>query len=314
LKLFITGGTGFIGQHLIQLLSEKPYEIYLLSRKQDPKLWCEKKNIHIVHGDISKPETYKNALIQCDVLLNLAAEIRDESKMMQTNMEGVEKLISIAAASKINKIIHLSSVGVTGARNSMCKRIVDESVKCEPQNTYEISKLKSENVLLNSLLKDKLIILRPSNVFGDHHSRKILLSLLKHARKGKTLVAGRRSKFNYVYAGDVADVILSFIQNEFSQGVYNVGSPVASSEFFRMIRSYSGMKPKIILLPSFFFYPAFLLKIIGMRELFGKILSLANKVEYCDSKLNRVVNYRYGLDEGIRKTVEYYERSGFLKN
>ncbi len=314
MKIFITGGTGFIGQHLIQLLDDTNFEIYVLTLIEKPEFWCKSKNVHVVCGDLNNPETYINELSQCSILVHMAAEVVDEKKMIHTNVDGVKALASAALAAGIKKIIHLSSVGVVGAGVSLCRKIVKESDACVPRNEYETTKLESEKILNAASENFELVILRPTNVFGDHHSRNFLLSLFNHARNGKTFFAARNAKFNYVYVGDLAGVIAKFICENLPKGIYNVGSPVSEKVFFDLIRKHTNSKSKIFFVPSFFFYPAFLLKLIGKRELFGKIVSLANKVEFDDSDLKKIAEYKFGLEEGIRRTVDYYEQSGYFKN
>jgi nucleoside-diphosphate-sugar epimerase len=314
LKIFITGGTGFIGQHLIQLLSGYPHELFVLTRNKQPQFWCGTKKIHIIHGDLSKPETYKSALSQCSIIVNMAAEINDKKQMDITNITGTKSLVTLVKEFGIKKLIHLSSVGVVGAGISLRKRLVNEVTECFPENTYEISKLESENIFLTAGLNCDLYILRPTNVFGDQHKKKFLLTLFNYARRGKLLIASRNSKFNYVYAGDVAHIISEFIHKDLPRDIYNVGSPIKAADFFKSVRKHTRSKSKIILIPDFLFYPLQLLKIFGKTALLLKILSLANKVEFCDSSLQEILNYKFGIDEGIRRTADYYDQSGFFKN
>lgn len=313
-KIFITGGTGFIGQHLIQLIEDKFSEIFVLTLIEEPEFWCNSKNVHLVCGDLNKPETYLNELSQCSILVHLAAEVRDENKMIQTNVDGVEVLTKAALDAGIKKIIHLSSVGVVGAGVSLFKRSVNEQEPCIPQNKYEITKLESERIFLAHKDKYKLVILRPTNVFGDHHPRNFLLSLLQHARKGKTFVTTKKTKFNYVYVGDLAGVIAETVFDDLPEGIYNVGAPFDARTFFEIIRKSTNSKSKLYFVPTLFFYVAFLLKLFGKRELFGKIVSLANKVEFSDSAIKNYVDYKFGIEDGIRRTVDYYEQSGYFKN
>lgn len=313
-KIFITGGTGFIGQHLIQLISDKCSKIYVLTLIEKPEFWCNTKNVQLVCADLNRPETYINELSQCSILVHLAAEVRDESKMIHTNVEGVKMLTNAALNAGIKKIIHLSSVGVVGAGVSLFKRVVNESEPCTPRNKYEITKRESERIFLDHKDNYKLVILRPTNVFGDHHPRNFLLSLLKHARNGKAFVTTKKTKFNYVYVGDLAGVIAETVLDNLPEGIYNVGAPIDARTFFEIIRKFTNSKSKLYFVPTLFFYVAFLLKLFGKRELFGKIVSLANKVEFSDSALTNIVDYKFGIEEGIRRTVDYYEQSGYFKN
>ena len=81
-------------------------------------------------------------------------------------MGGTEKLLHLVAHSGIEYLCHLSSAGVVGRTKSL---LVDESSPCNPQNTYEKSKLASELLLSKRIKKDcRVVILRPTNVIDDN--------------------------------------------------------------------------------------------------------------------------------------------------
>ncbi|MFA6922742.1 MAG: NAD(P)-dependent oxidoreductase, partial [Bacteroidales bacterium] len=119
MKLLITGATGFIGQHLFEdiFFTKNNIEVRILSRNINPVLRFSQK-VEIYKGDLSEISTIDNAFSGVDILINLAAEIKDKVKFESTNILGTKNIISLVKKHKIQKIIHLSSVGVVGAQYS----------------------------------------------------------------------------------------------------------------------------------------------------------------------------------------------------
>ena len=311
MKIFITGGTGFIGQHLIQMLSQDPCELIVLSRKQQPTFWCGSKYINLVKGDLTKPETYKDELLKCEVIINIAAEIRDENQMEAINIAGVKELAKLAAENDI-KIIHISSVGVVGSQYNNNNFIVNESTKCIPLNKYEKTKLESEKILLEASSKNNfnLIILRPTNVFGDFDSKMFLLNFLSHIKNKKLFLIVKNSKVNYVYVKDVTNAICYFITNNHKEKIFNIGKSINLSEFINIACDLIKIKPRIVLFPNVLLKAIKMLNYFGIQGLKNKLNIISNKVEYDDKKLENILNYSFGIKEGLKRTISYYKSIG----
>ena len=155
----ITGGTGFIGNHLINYLSKNnTNNIRVLTRNNN--FISENKNIAFIKGDLSSYSSINQLIENQDILINLAYINSD----YQANINAIELLVNSCIKYKIKKIIHLSTAIVTGKVNN---DIINEDTACMPSNEYEKTKLAIEELLLH-LTKDKieLIIIRPTAVFG----------------------------------------------------------------------------------------------------------------------------------------------------
>ncbi|HYG49598.1 MAG TPA: NAD-dependent epimerase/dehydratase family protein, partial [Flavobacteriales bacterium] len=207
MKVVLTGATGFVGRHLIGLLLDEGVHVRVISRKQAVMIeGCE-----MVYGDISDKKSIEKAFAGIDVLIHLAAELKNEISFETTNITGVRNLCELVNQYGIKRVVHLSSVGVLGMQFSNKGVLVNEEFPCRPKNGYEKSKLESEKIWLNGLDKSvSLCILRPTNVFGDHHPRNALLGMFRHIKNGKTLFMNKNARVNYVYVKDLAYVIMHF--------------------------------------------------------------------------------------------------------
>lgn len=305
-NLFITGATGFIGKHLLKGLEDKGYKLYLLILPEESKSFFTGCNIEWVVGDLNDPGSYLDALSKCSMVIHMAAELYNPSRFELLNVKGVQNLIHSIKQCSVQKIIHLSSVGVVGMQFSSQRVTVDEETPCFPKNDYEKSKLKSEELFSGQIQTNQLVILRPSNVYGDYHPRNHLLTLFKHIMKNKHVFTSDNAYVNYVYAGDVATAIIFFIENPEFSGVYNVGGPLKMDAFMRNAALVLKKDVRIRILPSWIFSVLKLAKPFIPASVNLKILSLQNAVQYSDKKLRNLLNSEIGYKRGLKATAEYY--------
>ncbi len=306
-NVIITGATGFVGKHLLQFLDPVKYRYTLLTRNPD-KLPSDLSECAIVYGDLNDLESLKQAFGDQDILINLAAEVRNQELLEQTNVNGTNNLIEAIKASTIKRVIHLSSVGVVGKVYSPNQWVVSENEIPTPQNKYEQTKLKSEELFLDQSNEQfELVVLRPTNVFGEMHPFNALNNLFNHIQSGKTLVFTKKAQVNYVYVGDLCQSIQWFLENEGHPGVFQVGNSMSLRDLYETIEKKLGVKGKKLQIPNF---------VITFAELIGihKLRAVSNCIVYDDSKLKKLMgNYQFGLDKGLDLTIDYFRKKGLLK-
>ncbi|TSJ45676.1 NAD-dependent epimerase/dehydratase family protein [Fluviicola chungangensis] len=306
-NVIITGATGFVGKHLLTFLDPTKYQYTLLTRNPD-KLSANPEGFSVVCGDLNDPESLKKAFRDQDILINLAAEVRNQELLEQTNINGTQHLIEAIRSSGIKRVIHLSSVGVVGKGYSSEPLRVNENELPTPQNRYEQTKLRSEELLLEvHKMQVELVVLRPTNVFGEMHPFNALNNLLNHIQSGKTMVYTKQAQVNYLYVGDLCQSIRWFLENEGHPGVFQVGNSIRLIEFYEKIEQKLKVKGKKWAIPYF---------LIRCVELIGihKLRAISNRVIYDDSKLKKLMgDYQFGIDEGLDLTIDYFRKKGMLK-
>ena len=151
LKIFITGGTGFVGKEIVKRLTKENVEIFMLVRNKSKSV--PKKNIESIQGDILKPSTYEKSLKKCDVLINIVGIIREIPKRNITfenlHVKAVRNLIETAKNSGVQKIIHMSA---NGARK-------------DAVSNYHKTKFLGETLVENSGIT--YTIFKPSVIYGQ---------------------------------------------------------------------------------------------------------------------------------------------------
>lgn len=306
-KILITGASGFIGKDLLNQLDFDCYEVFVLTRS--PEKFKEfDARIHVVEGDLTDKSSLVNALNGIDIVINLAAEVRDIAKMQTTNIDGSKNLIEAMIQNNVLKIIHLSSVGVVGKAYSAKELKVNEEVIPTPANEYERTKLISEQLFIEAFQDQKfeLTVLRPTNVFGEGHPFNALLNLMQKIQNGKLLIYSEDARVNYVYVRDLTNFIIQFLEEKKFNGVYTVGYGMKLVDFYTLIMDSMNMKTRLIKIPQF---PISFANSVGIN----KLQPISNKVIYDDSKLQSLFSYKFGMEKGIQKTVSYFKEKNLLK-
>jgi nucleoside-diphosphate-sugar epimerase len=307
INIFVTGISGFIGRHLLPLFPADIFRLYCLLRPEDVLPPAAGADVVVVRGDLNQPEEYLEALQQCSMVIHMAAELYREELFAKVNIEGVENLISAIKKCRIDKVIHLSSVGVAGRQFSAKTLIVTEDIDCDPKNGYEKSKLRSEELWNEAIEAEKVLILRPTNVFGDGHPRKHLLNLITYIREKRRFYYSSRAMVNYVYVGDVAGSIRFFATNPQYSGVYQCGTPLSLKAFAELIKAQTGSSVRLQRIPAWIIKTTAALKPLIPLSLRSRILSLGNAVQFSGEKLQQLYPFSYGYSKGLERTIDYYK-------
>lgn len=204
MKIAITGGSGFIGTKLIEVLKADGHECVI---------------IDIAHGepvDILHQDKLTKSCAGCDVIYHLAAAHRDDifprSLYYETNGKGTENVIAAANANDIKRIIFTSTIAIYGLNRGS----PDETLDPAPFNDYGKSKLEAEKHLEAWAAEDSTrtaTILRPVVVFGENN-RGNVHTLIEQISKGRFIMIGDgENEKSMAYLGNVAD-FLKFCLNE----------------------------------------------------------------------------------------------------
>ncbi len=252
MKVLITGGAGYIGSHVCNLLLDKGFEVTVIDNliTGNKKLVPEKAKL--VVSDIADEKKIENLLNseKFDLVMHFAGLIRvDESvknpkKYNEFNFEKAKTFLNICFRNKLTKIIFSSTASVYGNPN---KQKVLESDKLNPLNPYAASKLKLEEFIKakSDEIDIKYVILRYFNVAGaDEKLRSGLISKFSsHLIKIACEVAvGKREKIiingndydtfdgtpvrDYIHVTDLSDIHLisaKYLIEDGKSNIFNCG-------------------------------------------------------------------------------------------
>ncbi|MDC9620355.1 MULTISPECIES: NAD-dependent epimerase/dehydratase family protein [Xenorhabdus] len=183
----IIGGSGFIGTRLSMQLKKENIPFKIIDKNKSevfPDNW--------EYGDVTKPETLLKSLENTSIIINLAAEHKDNVSPIKlyydVNVEGAKNVCKAAEKLNIKYIIFTSSVAVYG----FVEKETDENGDFNAFNDYGKSKLEAEHTY-NSWQGKKsdrtLVTIRPTVVFGENN-RGNVYNLFKQIASGRFLMIG----------------------------------------------------------------------------------------------------------------------------
>jgi len=214
MKVFLTGGTGFVGGHVARELGARGCDLRLLVRSTSnlanvESLLSGSDQIDSVTGDLLEPDSLRNAIRGCDAVMHVAADyrlwVRDPEAMYRSNVEGTRALLRIAREEKVSRFVYTSSVATMGFKAD--GTIVDENTPVSLADMighYKRSKFLAEQVAVEAARAGQsVIVLNPTTPIGAGD--------LKPTPTGRIVVDFLNRKFPaYVDTGlnlvDVAEV------------------------------------------------------------------------------------------------------------
>lgn len=227
----ITGGSGFIGTHLANLLLGKGYSVRVFDLKK-PKA----KGAEFVRGNVRDLGSLTKAMKGCGLVFHLAAQIsvarsvEEPSLDLSVNGGGTLNALEAARKSGVEKLVYASSAAVYGVPE---KLPIDEGHPAKPISPYGASKLTGEKyaLLYSELYGLGALAVRLFNAYGEGQDPKSqysgVISKFMHAlSKGEAPVIfgdGKQTR-DFVNVGDVARAFLLGAERKASGEAVNIGS------------------------------------------------------------------------------------------
>ena len=310
MKVAVTGSTGFIGSHLLPLLSSRGYRCVALT---EPGLRSGGDGVECFPVDVTSGEGLAEGLKGSDGVVHLAARnhvLKEPEKdplsaYRRVNVEGTRNVIRAAVQAGARWFIHFSSVKATGEGG---EAVFDEDSPCKPSTPYGISKLESEEVVRCVAEESgiRALIFRLPMVYGPGNLGN-LPRMIRWADNGLPFPLFHPENLrSMVYVGNVVHAVPHAIRKA-PQGVPTYilkdVEDYSTRIVYTAICDALGKKPRYLTVPS----PA--VRLGGLlSEDFRKI---TGSFRVSSAKFVREINFTppFSLEEGITRTVEWYKRS-----
>ncbi|HTO76190.1 MAG TPA: hopanoid-associated sugar epimerase [Thermoanaerobaculia bacterium] len=147
----VTGGTGFVGTHVVRALLARGRAVRCLVRPQSRRANLEGLSVEIAEGDVTDPASLARAMSGVATLYHCAADYRlwarDPGELHRANVEGTDNVLKAAAAARVARVVYTSSVGALGLTADGTP--ADETTpvsRAEVVGNYKKSKFDAERV------------------------------------------------------------------------------------------------------------------------------------------------------------------------
>ena len=233
MKAMVTGGAGFIGNHLVGRLVEMGYDVVVLDtllrgNKLDKSV-LEK--VELIQGDVRDWDVVSRAAKGCDYLYHYAAMLGvdivadNPVKTMEIESAGLANVARAAMLHGVRKVVYASTSGVYGKR--AIEQAVDEEFEVSPNSSYSIAKRFNE-IYLKSLFQEKQlesISIRYFNVYGPKQDQRMVMAkFFRQALEGKSITvygSGKQTR-DFTYVDDVVEATIQAAERVRGCQVFNL--------------------------------------------------------------------------------------------
>ena len=209
----VYGGSGFLGRHVVRALARREYRIRVAVRRPELANFLQPMGkvgqIQTVQANLRNPASVAAAARDAHVLINLVGILfeRGKQRFDAVHTAGAEQ-VALAAAAQGAGLVHVSAIGADPNSSSQ----------------YARSKAEAERRVLAAL--NQAVIMRPSIVFGPEDDFFNRFAALARFSPVLPLVGGGQTRFQPVFAGDVATAIADAVDGKAKGGtVYELGGP-----------------------------------------------------------------------------------------
>ena len=328
--IFVTGGTGLVGSHILMKLSQDNIPFKALKRSSSSLEVCKDVFIHynaesLFHsiiweeGDVNDIPSLETAMQNCDKIIHAAAMVsfhNEEADLMhKINVEGTENMMNVALSMGIKKVSYISSIASLG-RNST-EEMVDEDCYfrvSKKESNYSLSKYYSEQEVWRASQEGlDVVIINPSVILGPGDwtkgSSQIFTKLYKGLKFYTTGCTG------YVDVVDVANCAILLLQSDIKNERFIVnGANMKFRNLFDLIAEGFGNKKSSIkvtpLLKGIAWRMEFIISFItGRKPLLTKETanSAMKNNSYSTQKIKDAIGYKFTpIQESITKYCKWF--------
>ncbi|MDX9811836.1 MAG: SDR family oxidoreductase [Bacteroidales bacterium] len=258
MKIFLTGGTGFIGSRLTERLLAEGHEPVLLLRNP-ARVSPGATGITYVKGDIFSTSALDEGMKGCEWVFHLAAFTKpwskDPSEAYRTNVTGTINVLEAALANGVKRVVMTSTGGTIGCSNGNCVTCETTNPSPEFNTLYEKTKAEAEKLAVEYSEKGlPVVVVNPTRVFGPGRLSKSnsMTKIISLYRKGlwRIMPGDGNSVGNYVYIDDVVNGhILAAVKGRPGDRYILGGENLSFRELFSSIGAVTGKKRLILPLP-----------------------------------------------------------------
>jgi len=253
-KNLVTGGSGFLGSHVIDALIGRGEDVIALVRNSSDKAYLESIGTKLAFGDLNDAESIKRAAQGVDRIYHCAALAADWGtweEFRDANATGVRNILDAALKVGASKFVHVSTTDVYGHPNYPADEKAPFRLRGWP---YGDTKIEGEQIAWDYYQKYNLpiTIVRPVSIYGPR-SATFVLEIMDLLKKGEMIHIGfGKQSAGFAYVTNVVDVMLRAADSDQSIGqAYNAsdGSNVTWRQYIDQLAEIVGVKSPRLVVP-----------------------------------------------------------------
>jgi len=325
-KALVTGATGFIGSHLVELFLAKNYTVRCLVRRTSDLSWLKGLQVEFAYGDLFDQQALCNAVSGADYVVHSAGltKAKTREEYFRSNGTGTRNLLDAVRSTNagLKRFVLISSQ--TAAGPSVSKTPITEDVRPNPITTYGRSKLMAEQECAKLMDSFPITIIRPPAVYGPRD--RDIFEFFNTMNRGLQPMVGLHEKYvSLIHVKDLARGIVMAAESDAASGkTYFISSKgiYGWKEVGEITRSVLNRNSVRIRIPEFGVYI-----VAAFAEFFAlfsrkpalinfeKARDMVQDYWTCDSSRARHdfgYEQEISLTDGIRDTVQWYKSHGWL--
>ncbi len=245
MRVFVTGGSGFLGSELISRLIKEGHHIYALSRNSQSTQKFKMTGVLPVEGDFNDISIWENSLNEIDAVIHCAAPVEFWGKWenFENDIVTVTKNLLLASDRQgAKRFIYISSESVLQDREPLFDIAETHPYPEEPNSYYGKSKMLAEKEILNYSGSVHCIILRPAFIWGK--GVKALNTMIEKINAGQFMwIDNGECPIETVHIKNAVEAIVLSLSKGENKSIYNVtdDSPTTARQFLTSLIETKGV-------------------------------------------------------------------------
>lgn len=327
MKVLVTGGTGFTGKALVHRLLEQGHQVVALDYKEGLRTqelldW----GAEVMLGSVTDREVVRRAVDGAEVVHHLAAAFREmnvpDSHYQEVNVGGTRNVLEAAREAGVHRFVYCSTCGVHG---NVDHPPGGEDAPIQPADYYQRTKYEAEPIVREFHQRGlPSVILRPAAIYGPGDPERFLLIFRRVAGGTFPMFGNGRTLYHPLYVDNLVDAFVAAMADGAGDGeAYLIADEeyVEIEELVRRVGRALGVEVRV---PHFPVWP-----VVAAGHVVEKVCRpfgitppiFPRRVDWYRQnrafridKAKRDLGWmpRVDLDEGLRRTAEWYRREGFL--
>jgi dihydroflavonol-4-reductase len=321
MKVFVTGGTGFIGGHVVRKLRERGDDVVALVRTPQKARALEELGCELVPGSLADADSIRDGMAGCDAVIHGAAIYEvgipesEHRAMYEANVVGTETVLRAALDAKVPKVAYISTVAAFGNTKG---EVVDEGYEhpgTAYTSYYEQTKVEAHRLAKRMIAEDGLpaILVQPGGVYGPNDHSALGRQMNQFLAGRLPLLPFPETGFNMVHVEDVAEGVLLALDKGRSGEAYVMGGQITTMrDMMDTLARVADRKPPKRTMPTGVLkamapFGPVVGKIMGQGPNLRELISTADNVTYWARHDKAMAELGYsprGLEQGLRDTLK----------